>query len=70
MGMACKGRGCQQSSQSCTFPSHCQKFKVLPAPMANRAAPIPVSISLGHASANAVKATVRGGAGPLVAPRV
>ena len=37
-------------------------------PMAHRAAPISVSIALGHASANAVKATA--GAGPLVAPRV
>ena len=36
--------------------------------MAHRVAPISVSIALGHASANAVKATV--GAGPLVAPRV
>ena len=43
-----------------------------PRPMAHRAAPISVSIALGHASANAVKATVGGGgrAGPLVAPRV
>ena len=36
--------------------------------MAHRAAPISVSIALGHVSANAVKATA--GAGPLVAPRV
>ena len=35
--------------------------------MAHRAAPISVSIGLGHASADAVKATA--GAGPLVAPR-
>ena len=35
--------------------------------MAHGAAPISVSIALGHASANAVKATA--GAGPLVAPR-
>ena len=46
----------------------CIKVKVLPAPMAHRAAPISVSVALGHASANAVKATA--GAGPLVAPRV
>ena len=39
-----------------------------PRPMAHRAAPISVSIALGRASANAVKATA--GAGPLVAPRV
>ena len=45
------------------------KVKVLPAPMAHRAVPISVSIALGHASANAVRATV-GGAGPLGAPRV
>ena len=37
-------------------------------PMAHRAAPISVSMALGHASANSVKATA--GAGPLVAPRV
>jgi len=37
-------------------------------PMAHRVAPISVSIVLGHASANAVKAI--SGAGPLVAPRV
>ena len=43
--------------------------KSFPAPMVHRAAPISVSIALGHASANAVKATA-GGAGPLVAPRV
>ena len=35
--------------------------------MAHRAASISISIDLGHASANAVKATA--GAGPLVAPR-
>ena len=39
-----------------------------PRPMAHRAAPISVSTALGHASANAVKATA--GAGSLVAPRV
>ena len=39
-------------------------------PMAHWAAPISVSIALGHASANAVKATAGGGAGPLVAPHV
>ena len=38
--------------------------------MVHRAVPISVSIALGHASANAVKATVGGGAGPLVAPQV
>ena len=37
-----------------------QKVKVLPAPMAHRATPISVSIALGHASANAVKATAGG----------
>ena len=37
------------------------QFKVLPAPMAHRAAPISVSIALGHASANAVKAKAGGG---------
>ena len=31
-----------------------------PRPVAHRAAPISVSIALGHASANAVKATARG----------
>ena len=40
-----------------------------PRPMARRAAPISVSITLGQASANAVKATA-GGAGLLVAPPV
>ena len=30
-----------------------QKAKVLPAPMAHRAAPISVSVALGHTSANA-----------------
>ena len=34
--------------------------KSFPAPMAHRAAPISVSIALGHASANAVKATAGG----------
>ena len=42
------------------------KVKVLLASMAHRAAPISVSVALGHTSANAVKATA--GAGPLVAP--
>ena len=32
-----------------------------PHPMAHRAVPISVSIALGHASANAVKATAGGG---------
>ena len=42
-----------------------------PRQMAHRAAPISVSMALGHVSANAVKATAEGGvAGPLVAPRV
>ena len=41
---------------------------VLPAPMAHRAAPTSVSVALGQASANAVRATA--GAGSLVAPRV
>ena len=45
-----------------------QKVKVLPAPMAHRAAPISVSVALSHTSAYAVKATA--GAGPLVALRV
>ena len=36
------------------------KVKVLPAPMAHRVAPISVSIALGHASANAVRATAGG----------
>ena len=43
---------------------HSQSFlqykKSFPAPMAHRAAPISVSIALGHASANAVKATAGG----------
>ena len=36
------------------------KIKVLPAPLAHRAAPIPVSVARGHTSANAVKATAGG----------
>ena len=36
------------------------KVKVLPAPLAHRAAPVSVSVALGHTSANAVKATVGG----------
>ena len=44
---------------------YCRKFsksksKSFPAPMAHRAAPISVSIALGHASANAVKSTAEG----------
>ena len=41
---------------------HCivKELKVLPAPMAHRAAAISVSVALGHASANAVKDTVEG----------
>ena len=39
-----------------------------PRPMAHRAAPVSVSIVLGHASANAVR--LQREAGPLVAPRV
>ena len=39
-----------------------------PRPMAHRAAPTSVSIALGHASTNTVKATA--GAGPLLAPVV
>ena len=38
-----------------------KKLKVLPAPMPHRAAPISVSVALGHTSANAVKATTGGG---------
>ena len=49
---------CQIKKSQSPFPRH----------MAHRAAPISVSIALGHASANAVRATA--GAGPLVAPRV
>jgi len=37
-----------------------KKVNVLPAPMAHRAPPISVSVALGHASVNAVKATVGG----------
>ena len=37
-----------------------QKVKVLPAPMAHRAASISVSVALGHTSATAVKATAGG----------
>ena len=37
------------------------KVKVLPAPMAHRAAPISVSIALGHSSANAVRIPTAGG---------
>ena len=36
------------------------KVKVLPVPMAHRAAPISVSVALGHMSANAVTATAGG----------
>ena len=44
------------------FPSEGfkSKVKVLPAPMAHRAAPISVSIALSHVSANAVRATAGG----------
>ena len=42
------------------------KSKSFPAPMAHRAAPISVSVALGHTSANAVKATVGGGYSGLV----
>ena len=45
-----------------------EKVKAHSAPMAHKAAPISVSVALGHTSANAVKATA--GAGPLVAPCV
>ena len=45
-----------------------QSQSPFPRSMAHMAAPISVSIALGHASANAVKATA--GAGPPVAPRV
>ena len=37
-----------------------KKVKVLPVPMVHRAAPISVSVALGHMSVNAVKATVGG----------
>ena len=37
-----------------------KKSKSFPRPMAHRAAPISVSIALGHASANAVRATAGG----------
>ena len=36
------------------------KIKVLPAPIGHRASPISVSIALGHASANVLKATAGG----------
>ena len=48
------------------YPTLCitsKKSKSFPGPLAHRAAPISVSVALGHASANAVKATA--GAGPL-----
>ena len=38
-----------------------KKSKSFPAPMAHRAAPISVSIAIGHASSNAVGATAGGG---------
>ena len=47
-----------------------KKVKVPPVPMPHRAAPISISVALGHTSANAVKATGGGGAAPLVAPHV
>ena len=50
------------------FPKHQKSQSPLPRPMAHRAAPISVSIAVGLAPANAVKATA--GAGPMVAPRV
>ena len=37
-----------------------KKSKSFPAPMAHKAAPISVSIALGHASANALQATAGG----------
>ena len=43
------------------FHNQKSKVKVLPAPMAHRAAPISVSVALGHTSANAVKDTSGGG---------
>ena len=42
-----------------------RKVKVLPAPLADRAASISVSVTLGHTSANVVKATEGGKNGPL-----
>ena len=45
-----------------------KKAKALPMPMVHRAAPISVSVALGHTSVNAVKAT--GGDDTLVAPYV
>ena len=47
-----------------------KKVKVHPAPMVHRVVPVSVSVALSHASANAVKTTVGGGGGPLVAPHV
>ena len=52
--------------QPCVSKSQSQS--PFPRPIVHRASPISVSIALGHASANAVKATV--GAGQLVAQRV
>ena len=40
-----------------------KEFKVLPAPLEHRAAPISISVALGHTSANEVKATLGGGVG-------
>ena len=40
--------------------AYSKKVKVLPAPMVHRAAPISVSIALGHTSVNAVRARVGG----------
>ena len=42
------------------FTKKVKKVKVLPTPMAHRAAPISVSVALGHMSANAVEATAGG----------
>ena len=47
-----------------------KKVKVLSALMAHRVMPISVLVALCRTSANAVKATVGGGAGPLVAARI
>ena len=55
-------------SLSSSFQCISQAKVLFPPAMAHRAVPISISIALGHASANAVKATA--GAGPLVVPRV
>ena len=57
LGAKVQSRGIEFTGRSAFGIKKSKKIKVLPPPVAHRAAPISVSVALGHTYANAVKAT-------------